>query len=252
VALLLRSDVSAFRYWQQRFERAKTRRAQEAIVNKIDALFVRSERDKERVRGARGIVDVAPVGLNPPAVGWLGDRRRVIAFGGAMWRWENEATAVYLAHEVLPRVRHRVPDAELRIFGARPTDAVMQLAAEPGVTVVGEVDDYDEEFRRAAVTLAPAMVDAGLLMKAIRAMAMGCPVVLNSTSARPIVGLTHGVHALIGDDQAEIANHIVDLLENRTHACEIGQAAMGLVRMQFSWERTVEAYREVFDQLLRA
>jgi glycosyltransferase involved in cell wall biosynthesis len=245
-----RGDISLLRYWLQQLERAKTQRANDAIVNEIDALLVFSERDRGKIAGARGIVEIATVGLNTPAAGWLGDRPHVAAFGGAMWRPENEAAAIFLVREVMPLVRQGVPGAELRIFGARPSAAVCALDAEPGVTVVGEVADYEYEFRRAGVTLAPSMVEAGILMKAIRAMAMGCPVVLNSASADPIVGLTHGVHALVGDSSGELAARVVELMQDNVRARRLGQMAMGLVRAHFSWERTVEVYYGVFEQLL--
>lgn len=252
VTLKSRADLSMLRYWQQNMEHAKIWRLQNGIVRTADAIFVRSERDRAKIASARGIVEIAPVGLNSPAIGWVGDRRRTAAFGGAMWRWENQATAVFLARDVMPLVRRRIPDAELRVFGARPTPVVCELASLPGVAVVGEVDDYDDELRRAGVTLAPAMVDAGLLMKAIRAMGMGCPVVLNQSSAGPIVGLEHGVHALIGNSAVEMAAHVVELMENRAHSTEIGEAAKRLVRPQFSWERTATVHYEVFEQLLQA
>ena len=249
------ADISPLRHWLQQLERAKTKRTKTAIVNKIDAIFVFSERDKGKIAGARGVVEIAPLGLNTPAdtlaAEWLGDRTHVAAFGGAMWRSENEAAAIYLAREVMPLVRQGVPDAELRIFGARPTAAVRSLVREPGVSVVGQVEDYDGEFRHAGVTLAPTMVEAGILLKAIRAMAMGCPVVLNTASADPIVGLTHGVHALVGDSTSELATHIVELMQDSGRARQLGEAAMGLVRANFSWERTVEVYRGVFEQLVR-
>jgi glycosyltransferase involved in cell wall biosynthesis len=150
----------------------------------------------------------------------------------------------------MPLVRQSVPDAELRIFGARPTAAVRALDTEPGVTIVGEVDDYDDEFRRAGVSLAPAMVDAGLLMKAIRAMAMGCPVVLNSASAGPIVGLTPGMHALVGDSTGELATRVVELMQDSAKARKLGEAGKGLVRAHFSWDRTAAVYRDAFNRLL--
>jgi glycosyltransferase involved in cell wall biosynthesis len=248
-----RTDLSVVQYWLQQLERVKTQHARNAIMNKVDGLFVYSERDRNKLLGARGTVQIAPGGgPKPPDVGWLGDRPHVVAFGGAMWRLENEDTAIYIAREVMPLVRQVVPDAQLRIFGSRPTAAVRALDSEPGITVVGEVVDFDDEFRRASVTLTPVMAEAGRLTKAIRAMAMGCPVVLNSASARPIVGLTNGVHALVGDSPDELAAHVVELMQDNGRARQLGQAGMGLVRAYFSWERTVEIYRGVFEQLLEA
>jgi glycosyltransferase involved in cell wall biosynthesis len=250
-ALHSRPGLSSLFYVLQQLERVRTQRVKRAMLNKLDALFVLSERDRREIAEARGKVEIAPLGVEFPAVGWSGDRPNVAAFGGAMWRSENAATAIYLARQVLPLVRQGVPDAELRIFGARPTATVCALDTEPGVTVVGQVADYDDEFRRASVTLAPAMVNAGILMKAIRAMAMGCPVVLNTASANPIAGLTPGVHALVGDSTRELAAHVVELMQDSARARLLGQAAMGLVRAHFNWERTAEIYRSVFEQLLQ-
>ena len=250
VILHQRGDVSRIRYWLAQLEVQKVRRAWKALVANTDALFVRSQRDKDKVFGPKGIVEIAPVGVDPPAFGWNGDLPHVAAFGGAMWRPENEATGIYLAEEVMPLVCRRVPDAELRIFGARPTIAVSGLASLPGVTVIGEVEDYDDQFRRAGVTLAPAMVDAGLLMKSIRAMAMGCPVVLNTASASPIAGLEDGIHALVGDSPDELADHVVALMQDNVRAHQVGQAARELVRAQFSWESVTAVYLDVFKRLL--
>ncbi len=252
VTLKPNAGISRIRYWLAQLEGLKTRQAWKALVNNIDAIFVRSERDKGRIAESQAIVAIAPVGVDLPAVGWTGEHRYVAAFGGAMWRLENEATAIYLANEVMPLVRERLPDAELRIFGARPTAVVQELISRPGVTVVGEVEDYDGEFGRAAVTLAPAMVDAGLLMKSIRAMAIGCPVVLNSASASPIAGIEDGVHAVVGDSPRELASHIVALMQDRARARQIGEAARELVCAQFGWENVAQVHFDVFLRLLRA
>lgn len=244
------SPASCLRYRLAQLENWKVARTWKALVRSVDALFVRSERDKDRVENPKNIVEIAPVGIDPPEVGWSGDRLHVAAFGGAMWRLENAATAVYLAEQVWPAVRRSVPHAELRIFGARPTPAVQALESHPGVTVIGEVTDYDDEFRRAAVSLAPAMVDAGLLMKSLRAMAMGCPVVLNAASADPIAGIQCGTHALIGEDADELASHVVTLMSDSELAGRLGQAARELIRTQFSWDRTADVYRHTFNRLL--
>lgn len=243
--------ISSRRYWLERIERAKTQRTMSAVLAKMDALLVFSERDRRRVACARGIAEVTPVGIDLPSPGWLRDRPHVAVFGGAMWRRENEVSASYLAREVMPLVRQAIPDAELRIFGARPTSTVRALGDHAGVTVVGEVADYDDEFRRAAVTLAPMTVGGGLLLKAIRAMAIGCPVVLNSASAGPIAGLVPGVHAHVGDSPHEFAAHVVGTMQDKDRASQMGQAAMDLVRAQFNSDRTAEVYRRVFEQIIQ-
>ncbi|WP_167106251.1 glycosyltransferase family 4 protein [Mycobacterium sp. DL592] len=239
------------RKWMQEIERVKMRRTRSAILTNVDAALVYSKRDKEKLSDAAGIVEVVPVGVEPPRTRWIGDRPHTAVFGGAMWRAENEVAAVFLAREVMPLVRQVLPTAELRVFGARPTALVRALDGANGVTVVGQVDDYDDEFLHAAVSLAPSMVDAGVFLKAIRPMAMGCPVILNSASASPIAGLVPGLHALVGDGAQSIANHIVTTMQNTEQARQLGGAAMDLAREHYSWERTANAYMEVFRRMLQ-
>ena len=231
-------------------ENAKIKRTMSKVLKDVDLLFVRSDREKQKVLNASGNVEVATVGLESPNYGWTGDRLNTASFGGALWRVENELIAVYLARTIMPLVRQKIPSAELRIFGARPTTAVRELEHLNGVKVVGEVDDYEEEFCRSAVTLAPSLVDAGLLMKAIRAMSVGAPIVLNMSSAEPIAGLIPGVHALVADDPDEYAAHVVKLMQDKENARELGRNASDLVRQNFNWKQTANAYHRSFERLL--
>ncbi|MHA3024401.1 glycosyltransferase [Mycobacterium sp. BMJ-28] len=249
VDLSVLPDSSRLARYLHRYENWKTIRVRRRILSELDAVFTLSELDGAKVAEARGVVTVASVGVEVSGDPWRGDRQHVVAFGGAMWRLENQAAAEYLARRVLPLVRCTVADAELRIFGARPNADVRALSSEPGVTVVGEVEDYDDEFRRAGVTVAPAMVNAGVLMKAIRPMAMGCPVVLNGASARQIAGLVPGQHALVGGGPEELAAHISTLMQDRSRAHSLGQSASALVLDAYSWSRTAAVYKGVFEKL---
>jgi glycosyltransferase involved in cell wall biosynthesis len=243
------SENDSLRKFLNFLEHAKTKRLMSKVLERMSLLMVLSEHDKQRISTAKGIVNVVSVGIESPINHWIGDRENVVAFGGALWRSENESTAIYLACNVLPLVRQVLPNAELRIFGARPGASVRALGTQPGVTVVGEVDDYDEEFCRAAVTLAPTMVNAGILLKAIRAMSVGAPVVLNTASARPIVGLVKGVHALVADSPTEFAAHVVYLMRDKENARKLGEKASELVSNQFSWDQTARNYEMAFSDI---
>lgn len=234
-----------------RHELAKRRRVASALTTKIDSLLLFSEVDRAKLEGSQCLINVAPPGLNPPATAWSGGETHVAAFGGAMWRLENEATAIYLVRDVMPLVRDAIPDAQLRIFGARPTDRVRALGNQPGITVVGEVADYDGQFRDAQVALAPSMTEAGILIKSMRAMAMGCPAVLNRASARPIVGLKSGVHALVGHTSRELADHVISMMTDTSRAVRIGRSARDFVLENYGWDQSGAAYLAAFRQLVR-
>ncbi|MEN4448216.1 glycosyltransferase [Mycobacterium sp. SM3041] len=247
-----RSGQSIYRRCLDYHELTKTRRIVNALTTEIDSIVVFSETDMHKVQNARGTVNIIPPGLDAPTTTWSRGHSHLAVFGGAMWRLENEATAIYLAQQVMPLVRKSVPDAELRIFGARPSQAVRALGRQPGITITGEVADYDAEFRHAQVALAPSMVEAGILIKSLRAMAMGCPVVLNRASARPLTGLQPGTQALVGDSPSEIAEHIVGLMLDGARAQRIGNSARSFVSANYGWDRSATAYLAAFEKLATA
>lgn len=235
-----------------RWEYVLMRRLERRATTRAAQTFCFSERDALVLRGLGGFATRVSLGINESAYTWRSSGQRTILFAGALWRHPNQMSAEFLAREVLPLVRQRHPDVQLKIVGARPAAAVVALGELPGVTVVANVPDLDREFSLAAMTLAPSMVEAGVLLKSLRPMAMGAPVVLNDHSAAPIRGLVPGQHALVANSAEATAEAIIALLENEALARSLGQNGSTLVRSNFSWsacaDQYVRAWNEVMDQ----
>jgi glycosyltransferase involved in cell wall biosynthesis len=238
----------------QSLELRKVERLERRVLASAHAVITLSERDGSLLSGRARRVRVARPGLDRPREMWSEARQRsaadpVLVFGGAMWRRANQLTARYLAEDVLPRVRSVVPEARLRIVGADPSPSVRDLNLAPGVEVTGHVADLSEEFLDAAVVLAPSMLDAGVLLKALRALAMGCPVVLNSKSAGSIEGLQRSVHALVADDPNSMAAAILELLADPSLGARLGAAGSELVLRNYTWSGYAGAYAEMLREI---
>lgn len=258
-SLVGRQEVAAARGPRrlvQRLELVKVGLLERRLLASADGVVTLSERDSSLVSGRARRVRVARPGVDRPRTMWREARRDtapdpVLVFGGAMWRRANQLTASYLSEEVFPRVRAVVPQARLRIVGADPNPTVQQLGRRSGVEVTGHVADFDDEFLNAAVVLAPSMLDAGVLLKALRALAMGCPVVLNSKSAASIEGLKHGVHALIADDPDSMAAAITELLTDASLGARLGMAGSEFVLQGYTWSGYAGAYAEMMREIAR-
>src|SRR6185437_4385138 len=98
-------------------------------------------------------------------------------FVGAMDYWPNVDGAVWFAREVWPRLRAKIPDAEFRIVGRKPTPEVMRLAEIPGVQVIGSTPDVRPFIAEASVVVVPLRLARGIQNKVLEAMAMGKAVV---------------------------------------------------------------------------
>jgi glycosyltransferase involved in cell wall biosynthesis len=123
-------------------------------------------------------VDVAG---SPPG---FAERRDLVYFGGFMAGpgSPNEDAVLYLAGEILPLIRQRLPDVVLHVVGADPTPAVLALESAH-VHVVGYVEDPHIWLDRARVHLVPMRFGAGLKQKLIDTMAAGLPFVATPVAA---------------------------------------------------------------------
>lgn len=248
------SGARGFQRLYQYVEILRINRVERLVISLAPCIFALSERDASELRLAARSVISARIGVDIPATLWSQKHDATIPtllFAGAMWRTPNQISARYLAENVLPLVQEAFPRTVLRIVGARPSNEVKKLAKIPGVVVVGSVDEFDEEFATASVVLTPSMVDAGVLLKALRAMACGSPVVMNSRAATPLLGLENNFHALVRDDPKSTAIGIISLLADEELACALGRHAAEYVAASYTWEGCAHTYLKGFEGLLQ-
>jgi GT2 family glycosyltransferase len=162
-------------------------------------------------------------------------RAGIVFFGGfdATPRTPNEFAVLELAGEVLPPLRDRHPDLTLRVVGADPSPAVLDLDGTAGVTVVGKVPDPRPELEAALLHVVPMRYGAGVKIKFVDSMAAGLPFVTT-----PIGG--EGLHLgwtarhLIGTSAAELVELCDRLLTDAPLWTDIQQALLDICREHFS------------------
>jgi glycosyltransferase involved in cell wall biosynthesis len=146
----------------------------------------------------------------------------------------NQLAALELATDVLPRVRREVPGAGLRLVGqGMPPALVERLARQPGVEVVGAVDDVRPHLWSAAVATATLRFGSGSPLKALEALAAGIPVVASPRVARAL-GIGEQAGLLVARDAAETAAAAVRLLRDGDKRSRLGEAGVAAVRRDFS------------------
>jgi len=169
-----------------------------------------------------------------------------LVFVGSLDYFPNAEGICWFADAVWPAIRVRVPGATLRIVGRRPGPEVRALAARPGVTVVGEVDDVRPELWRASVAVVPLRIAQGLQNKVLEAMAAGVPVV-SSPSAVRAFGPNRGAWR-----EAEAAPAWAEAVAELTGAPGVAQAqaarALAMVREGFSWDSKALEYERVLER----
>ncbi|MGH2594301.1 MAG: glycosyltransferase [Anaerolineae bacterium] len=157
-----------------------------------------------------------------------------VLFSGKMSYHANAAAALYLGHEIMPRVWRQRPDAKLMIAGKDPAPALRALSADPRVVVTGFVDDLRPTFARATLAVAPLVYGAGTQYKVLEAMASGVPVVatrrgMGGLQARP------GQDVLVGESADQFAQHILSLIDDPALRRRIGSGGRQYVERHHSW-----------------
>lgn len=94
-----------------------------------------------------------------------------------------------LKTEIWPRIRARLPEAQLKVYGAYPTKQAQALHAPlEGFHLLGWVDSAQQAMQQARVCLAPLRFGAGLKGKLLQAMQCGTPSVTTAIGAEGMHG----------------------------------------------------------------
>ena len=238
------------RLWRRAQERAVRRHEARAYRPFAAAILVTSEDAAEVAWLDGGLRTVViPNGVDAAHFAAPGDgARRGIVFTGVLEVPANERAAVRLARRLLPRVRARVPGAELTIVGRAPGPAVRALAALAGVEVVPDVPDLRPWLWGARVYACPMASGTGIKNKLLEAMAAGAPAVATRLACQGLA-VRDGEQLCIADSDDELAAALAALLEDPVRAARLARSALAYVRAQHDWDAVARAHEALYSEL---
>lgn len=171
----------------------------------------------------------------------------VLFVGNYKWL-PNVDAASYLVEEIWPLIHRQLPSARLNIVGRDATERVKKFEKAAGVRVIGEVGDIREALGSAHVTVTPIRNGRGTRYKILEAMAAKLPVVSTSLGIEGIRA-QDGVHALVRDSAAGLAEATVKILSDRKLAQKLSENAFELVMKNFNWEKISKDLDQVYREL---
>lgn len=153
----------------------------------------------------------------------------------------NRDSVQYLKNEIWPLVRHELPEAELHIYGAYPTQKVWELHnPEEYFYIKGRAEDAKSVVGKARVMLAPLRFGAGLKGKLIEAMQCGTPNVTTDIGAEGITGKLEW-SGVIANTPSEIADAASALYSNRDMWIEAQNNGINIINNRFRKDDFKEA-----------
>lgn len=112
------------------------------------------------------------------------DDRKDFVFVGNFLHEPNWNSVQYLKETIWPLIKKQLPEAVLNIYGAYPSQKVLQLNnVKEGFLIRGRAENASEVVETARVVLAPLRFGAGIKGKLLEAMQCGTPSVTTSIGA---------------------------------------------------------------------
>lgn len=237
----------------------KLARYERAVMRGCDGVLAVSEDDRRTLAGLapRTPAAVVPNGVDAAHFsraalgGQICFGGPTLVFSGTLDFRPNVDAVSWFAAAVWPHIRASRPDVRLVLVGKRPAPALLRLAADPAVVVVGEVSDARPYLAAASVYVVPMRIGGGVRLKLLEALALEAPVVSTAMGAEGIVGLRDGSHCLLADQPADFAQAVLRLLDDPALAARLGAAGRALVAAGYDWSAIVPRLELFYRQGLR-
>ena len=158
--------------------------------------------------------------------------RAGLVFIGSFQHPPNVDAMLWYAHEILPRLRERLPGMPTYVVGGSVPASIKALAADDFV-VTGYVKDVTPYFTGCRLSVSPLRYGAGVKGKVNLAMSYGLPVVATSPSIEGM-HLNPGEDVLVADDPAAFADAVVQAYCDEALWQRLATGGLENVRTHFS------------------
>ena len=161
------------------------------------------------------------------------ERQHFISIGNFKHK-PNVDAVHFLKNEIWPLIRIQLPEAELHVYGAYPTQSVLQLHnPREKFLVKGWAESAEEVVKNAKVSLAALRFGAGLKGKLTEAMKCGTP---NVTTAIGTEGMSGNLpwSGLVAENAVEFAQAAVSLYNDKEAWLAFQQNGFNLIENRFN------------------
>lgn len=139
----------------------------------------------------------------------------------------------YLRQSIWPAIRKQLPQSEMHVYGAYPTEAAKQLEnKKAGFYIKGWISDKSKAFTPYKVCLAPLRFGAGQKGKLLDAMYYGTPSVTTSIGAEGISEAKYW-NGFVTDNDLDFANKAVLLYSDEALWLSAQKAGEKILKTKF-------------------
>lgn len=221
------------------------------VLNQLDALIALTQEDADffKQNGFEGKIHISPHGIELSQFenqGQAVSNNDVFHLGSMDWIPNQEAMRWFL-DEVWPLVLQEVPQAQFHLAGKKIPQWFYERS-DTQVHIAGEVPNAVEFMQNKNIMVVPLLSGSGIRVKILEGMALGKAIVATPRGAAGI-HCTHNKNILIGDTPAELAAHIVILLNDNAKRSVLGQNARQLIEQEYDNNKVCAEVVEFYKAL---
>lgn len=225
------------------------------LCREFDAVLAVSEEDKAALEEAAGQaldITVIPIAVDTDEVGQVSrqpDANHILHIGTMFWP-PNVDGILWFINEIYPLIRAERADVIFDVVGARPPEAILNLAGNgSGINVTGYVEDPAPYLQQAGAMIVPLRAGGGMRVKILNALAQGLPIVSTSLGCEGIA-VTHERDILIADHPEEFAAAVLRLIENPELGRQLGNSGRRLAEQKYDYRQACVPLGTLYHQLL--
>ncbi|QDT34651.1 glycosyltransferase family 4 protein [Thalassoglobus polymorphus] len=218
-------------------------KAEEQVAKSARSVFAVSDIEREHFRSLGAtFASTIPNGVNCEQYKNNKEKpntnsREILFVGDLSWA-PNISAALFLANEVIPKVRQHSNDATLTIVGRNPVPEIQTLNNLEGVTVIPNAPEILSHYHRASVLAVPLQSGGGTRLKILEAFAASLPVVSTPVGCEGLE-VVDGEHLIVSkhDEFADSLSKFVS--ENCLNRLQTFNA-LNLVEKTYDWSSVGE------------
>jgi len=247
-----RSGASALAEWETA-EAAKYATLMSGCLKRFHRVLVSSAVDADRVqdRVCEAVISVvsnaAPCASGEMRVGGGPNEPLRIIFVGNLGYSPNADAAIHFCRDILPRMRAVLNRPVVaNIAGAGAPAALVNVAAQSNVNLLGSVTDLAPLYAHSDLAVAPLRAGGGTRIKILEAFAFRTPVVATSLAIEGIPA-NNGEHVLIADGPDAFARACLAVAAKPERAREMAERASWLIDDLYRLDRVEARLLSLYD-----
>ncbi len=176
------------------------------------------------------------------------NERKDFVFIGNFLHEPNWQTVLRLKKKIWPRIKAKLPEAKLNIYGAYPSQKVWDLNNEKeGILIHGKAENALEVISKAIILLAPIPFGAGQKGKFIDAMQAGTPIATTSIGAEGMFDKT--IPGIVEEDENKFVFKTIELYQKEDIWKNAQENGFKILQGQFNKDLFEKAFHQKIIQL---